>query len=41
VSIEDVYWKLVELKEQFDQLIAKLEPNVTNSVESVDDELPF
>jgi len=41
VSIEDVYSQLVELKKKFDELISKLEPNVTNSVESVDDELPF
>jgi len=42
VSIEDVYRKLVELKEQFDQLISKLETNVTNSNEPIDDDdLPF
>ena len=41
VSIETVYSQLVELKQKFDELISKLEPNVTNSVESIDDELPF
>jgi len=41
ISIEDVYSQLVELKTKFDQLISKLEPNVTSSVESIDDDLPF
>jgi len=41
ITVEYVHQKLLELKEQFDQLVAKLEPNVTNSVESDDDDLPF
>ena len=41
ISIEDVYSQLIELNQKFDQLISKLEPNVTNSVEPVDDDLPF
>lgn len=41
ISIEDVYSQLVELKTKFDELIKKLDTNVTNSVESVDDDLPF
>ena len=43
ISIEDVYSKLVELKEQFDQLVAKLEQN-QNSIKpanSHNDNLPF
>ena len=41
MSINDVYLQLVELKNQFDQLISNLESNVADNVESIDDDLPF
>ena len=41
ITLEYVHEKLLELKEQFDQLVAKLEPNVASSIEPVDDDLPF
>jgi hypothetical protein len=33
--------RLYSLENKFDELIKKLDTNVTNSVESVDDDLPF
>jgi hypothetical protein len=40
MSINDVYLQLVELKNQFDQLISNLESDAADNVEQ-DDDLPF